>query len=200
MNTYEQKQAGDFPGCISPWNKRRGLGRAGRSCIPASSTGSSRCISLAFPILPRHKPSASSFHTCTVCLGECCLYHHQIRVPARQAPSCRRAPAPVLGCQPDTMPCPSPAGPCPARSTTLPAWLWWGFFQDMFPNTSSLPPSTLCSRRHSRCCSTDTPEHFLVASSLSALDAPAFERPELLFRTAENSFLPQPEKTLNPRI
>jgi len=154
------------------------------------------------PLLPPPKPCASSFQTCTVQLTEHCRTAAKIRVPARQALSRPRAPAPVLGCQPNTTPCCSPAAPYPARSTTLPAWLWWGFYQVVFPNTSSLPPSTLCSRQCSRCCSTATSEHFLIAFSSAALSAAVDTPwwPELLFRRAEGSFPPQPEKTLNLRL
>lgn len=182
------------------------MGRAVRRSVPASSRGSTRCISpLAAwlsPLLPPHQPSASSFQTSTVRLVECCHTPTRYASLPRQAPSCPRAPAPVFGCQPNTTPCSSPAAPCPARSTTPPAWLWWGFYQVMFPNTSSLPPSALCSRRSSRCCSTATLQHVLVASSPPALDAPAITPwwPELLFGTAESSFPSQPEKTLHLRL
>ena len=75
MNPYEKKKAGDFPVCTSPWKKgEEWAGQAGVAFLVAQCR--TRCISLLTawlsPLLPPHKPCASSFQTRTVRLVECC--------------------------------------------------------------------------------------------------------------------------------
>lgn len=78
MNPHEKKKAGDFPVCISGKKGKEWAGQAEVAFLQAARVAQcrTRCISRLTawlsPLLPAHKPFASSFQTCTVRLIECC--------------------------------------------------------------------------------------------------------------------------------